>query len=48
MNKKIESLISISMFNKNLTDLTGNLNKLLIFEEKSRSQSACQEKRLKK
>ncbi|AGX43069.1 sensor histidine kinase [Clostridium saccharobutylicum] len=47
MNKKIESLISISMFNKNLTDLTGNLNKLLIFEEKSRSQSACQEKKIK-
>lgn len=47
MNKKIESLISISMFNKNLTDLTGNLNKLLIFEEKSRIQSACQEKKIK-
>lgn len=35
------------MFNKNLTELTGNLNKLLIFEEKSRIQSICNENKIK-
>lgn len=47
MDKKIESLVTVSMFNKNINELAGNLNKLIIFEDKEREKSVCHEKKIK-